>query len=562
MIVASDSERMKTRVVLVTFLAITLTLLYSIWIIIFWYIAVITAELWGLKTQRQVNRALTNNQPITYHFRLYYFFVSWAESACFAVLFIALSVYEGQISHFIPYLILLCTSFYVATSSYHNALLMCGHLVLYIFALVLVSLRDILVTYPFTDNTIWAQFFISLLVAYFLADSFLFFHNIHIERRKKSRELDTALKHAEKLTLHKSDLISALGHELRTPLTGILGFSQVIKRTKLSDKQHRYVNLIENAGKDLQLLLSNILDGETLEQGYFQLHPQETDIRILLSRILKGFETTAVKKGIYLKLEIDDLFQDKVYIDPARLSQCVSNLLSNAIQATQIGGVTLTARIIKELKPSLIISVSDTGNGIQEDQTQIIFEKFSQGENKTNMQSGTGLGLWLVRSITEAMNGTLTLVTTSPKGSEFMLKFLLDTPKPSVNTDHFSLAGLHVLHIEDTLTNLMLVQTLLTEQGVTLTEAKTGREALELLSKTDFDIVLCDLHLPDSNGNQLIKTIRNMKNTNAGIPVIALTAQPEKVENNTSETGFNAILSKPIEQHLLISTLTGSLKST
>jgi signal transduction histidine kinase/CheY-like chemotaxis protein len=559
---AADLERMKTRILMVTLLAGILTIVYPVQIIIYWYIAVIIAEFWGLKTQRQVEHAAKQNNPITYKYRFYYFFVSWAESICFATLFVALSIQEGQIPHFIPYLILLCTSFYVATSSYRNAHLMFGHLVFYITALILVSTRDVIITYPNIENTIWAQFLISLLVAYFLIDSFLFFHKIHLERRSKSQELSVALKHAEKLTSQKSDLISAIGHELRTPLNSILGFSQVIKRTRLSEKQHQYIDLIEGAGKNLQLLLSNILDGETLEQGFFQLHPQETDVPALLNRTLKAFETDVAQKSIYLKLQLDENIPDKIHIDPTRLGQCLSNLLSNAIKATQSGGITVGAHIFKGAKPKLIITVTDTGIGIPMDQTRIIFEKFVQGESQTNMQSGTGLGLWLVRSITKAMNGSVSLVSTSPAGSQFMLAFELGSAGQKPQTDQPDLCGLRVLHIEDTLTNLMLVQAFLAEKGIIVTEAKTGRDALKLLSQNAYDAVLCDLQLPDINGNQLLETIRQLKNENAAIPVIALTAQPEKIENNKPVSGFCAILPKPIDQRLLISTLTQSLKIT
>jgi signal transduction histidine kinase len=559
---AADLERMKTRVLMVTLLAGILTIVYPIQIIIYWYLAVIISEFWGLKTQYQVETAVKEHTPITYKYRSYYFFVSWLESICFAALFVALSIQEGQIPHFIPYLILLCTSFYVATSSYRNALLMFGHLVFYITALVLVSTRDVIITYPNTENAIWAQFLVSFLVAYFLIDSFLFFHKIHLERRAKSQELSMALKHAEKLTSQKSDLISAIGHELRTPLNGILGFSQVIKRTKLSKKQHQYVDLIEGAGKDLQLLLSNILDGETLEQGYFQLHPQETEIPILLNRILKSFETAAAEKDIYIKLEIDESIPDKIHIDPTRLGQCLSNLLSNAIKATQSGGITVAAHTSKDPKPKLIITVTDTGIGIGMDQTRIIFEKFVQGESQTDMQSGTGLGLWLVRSIANAMNGSLSLISTSPKGSQFKLEFGLNTAGLPPRPDAADLSGLRVLHIEDTLTNLMLVQAFLTEKNIIVTEAKTGRDALKLLSQNQFDAVLCDMQLPDSNGNRILESMRQLKNKNAGIPVIALTAQPEKIKENNIESGFFATLPKPIDQHLLISTLTQSLKIT
>jgi signal transduction histidine kinase/CheY-like chemotaxis protein len=550
-----DMERMKSRLFLVTVLGGILTLIYPLKIIIIWYLAVIIVELWGLKTQWKIEHSITNNHPISTQFRMYYFIVSWLETLCFAALFIALSAYEGQVPHFIPYLIILCTSFYIATSSYHNAILMFGHLGFNILALIYVATRDVWVTYPETQNPIWVQFLISLLVVYFLIDIFLFFHNIHLERHAKSIQLDKALRRAEKLTQQKSDLISAIGHELRTPLNGILGFSQMIKRTKLSKQQADYVNLIEGAGKDLQLLLSNVQDNETLEQGRFHLHPVNTDIPALLVRILKAFELTASDKGIYLKLDVDDGFPDDILIDDIRLGQCISNLVSNAVHYTLTGGVTVTARFTNGDRPKLAISVADTGVGIPEGQTGVIFEKFSQGNNQKITQSGTGLGLWLVRSITQAMNGTLSLAGTSDKGSEFLLEFNLGLQDYKQFFYEPGLEKKRILHIEDTPTNLILVRLILGEQGIILSEAKTGKEALEMLNNNEFDAVLCDFHLPDYDGNRLLADIRKLNNTAAEIPVIALTAQPEKISKSPQSMGFAAILPKPINRQRLVSTL-------
>ncbi len=544
--------RMKTRVALMTSLGAVLMLIFPAWIILSWYVPTIILDLLNLRVQKLISNAHSKGTVLGTSVRNHYFLVSWAESFCICGLVIAMSVYEGQIPHFIPYIILLCTSIYVATSVFQNAHLMIGHLILHNITLIFISVRDVYITYPMTDTLIWAQLFSSLLVAYFLADSYLFLHKIHLDRRAKSQEIDDARQYAESLIKQKSDLISAISHELRTPLNGILGFTQVVQSTRLTKKQHEYVELIQNSGKDLQLILSNILDSESLEQDRLQINAVKTDVRQVLNRSLKFFETLALEKGIDLKLTVDKSVPTAILIDETRLAQCVSNLIANAVHYTQKGSVFIKATTQGN---KLLISVLDTGIGIQQQNTDRIFEKFAQEEKQEISQTGTGLGLWLVKNITHAMNGEVSLVKTSDMGSEFLLSFELNLMPDAVEKPSNSLANKRILHIEDTETNLMLVNLWLQEQHVIVTEAKTGKEAITLLKQEMYDIILCDLHLPDCIGTLLIKQIRALQNANATIPVIALTAQPEKVTEANVNNGFNQILSKPVDQGLLIATL-------
>ena len=542
---------MYARIMVLTGLAIVLTLIYPFEIILAWYFSTMFFEIWNIQIQKQVIHAHAENETIHSRHRVHLFAVSWAESLCMVALFIALSVGEGQIPHFIPYIILLCTSLYVATSTFQSAVLMFSHLAFYNLAFLFVSGRDVMISYPDTSSILWTQFLTTVLIVFFLTDSYLFFQKIHLERRAKSQEVDEARKCAEALAAQKSDLISAIGHELRTPLNGILGFSQMIQRTELSSKQQKYINLIEGAGKDLHLLLSNILDSETLEQGFFHVDPVKTDVTELLDRTLKLFEADAAEKNIYLKLEIGDNFPNVILIDEIRLGQCVSNLLSNAVRFTQTGGVTIKANYIENPDTALAISVTDTGTGIPKDQTEVIFEKFAQAKDPKIIQSGTGIGLWLTRSIAVAMDGNLTLVNTSSLGSRFQLDFNLNQ-QITENTNASNLRDYRILHIEDIPTNLMLIRILLEEQGAIITEAKTAKQAMETLTTAEFDAILCDLQLPDRDGNHLVDDIRKLENVNANIPIIALTAQPEKVKKSSD---FITILSKPVDHQLLISTL-------
>ncbi|MFK5996492.1 MAG: ATP-binding protein [Rhodobacterales bacterium] len=541
--------RAKKRALYLLGLAGLLTLIYPYLIILTWCCAMLVLEFMNYRLERRIVQLKTDNKAIMSATLYQFFMVSWAESLSIVALAIALAVDEGQIPHFIPYLILLCVSIYIATSTFHNAPLMIGHLVLYNLALIFIATRDVFLSYPAPPPTLWVQFLASGIIALFLADNYMFFHKLYLEGREKSEQLDRARTKAEELTRQKGELISAIGHEIRTPLTGILGFSQVLKRSKLTKNQMEYVGLIESSGQGLQHLLSNILVSENLELGLLQMNPVATDMAALLARLLKTFETAADNKGIYLKLEIAQPLPDKIVIDEIRLGQCLNNLLSNALRHTKTGGITLTAKYVKDQNPNLMLTVQDTGCGIPDDEIETIFGKFSKGKSQT----GTGLGLWLVQSMAHAMNGHLTLADSSDKGSRFLLELDVDTQDLQPANTQEKLSGKRILYIEDIKTNLMLIRVLMEEQGAILSEAKTGQAALRLLEAASFDAVLCDLHLPDCNGNDLPGKIRSL-NRNADIPVIALTAQPEKAKGPLT-TGFAAILAKPVDQPLLVSTL-------
>ena len=548
--------RMKIRTLIIGGLTIIVLKIFPTHIVLSWIIPLILIDLINVPVETKIITDYERDQKITRKLRNFFLFVSWVESIIIAGFFIHVSLIIENHTHFIPYVAILSATIYIISTTFQSALFLFGHLLIHNSAIIFIASWDILISRPEEKVIAWAEFFTSLVLIYFTIDIARYFYRSYLEDNRKEEKLNTALKHAQELTQFKSDLLSTVGHELRTPLNGILGFSQIMKTTKLSSKQGEYISLIEDAGKDLNILLSNIIDSETIERGHFKHNPAETNIPHLLYRMQKTFEAAAQEKDINIILDISNTFPSKVMIDETRLGQCVSNLLSNAIRFTRKGSITLSAYIIDTNPGSALhIRLTDTGVGIPELQKTKIFDKFFKADNQIPPSQGTGLGLWLIQNIALGMNGTLSLLKSSYNGSQFELIFNIDNNYTNVPQNTDTLKNQRILHIEDTQTNLILVRILLEDKEATVIDAKTGAKALKLLQGDDFDMILCDVQLPDCDGNILLNDIRNLDHKNAALPIIALTAQPEKIKNIGSKGAFDAILSKPIDPNLLLSTL-------
>ncbi len=548
--------RIKIRTIIIGGLAAIVLTVYPTHIVLSWIIPLIIIDRMNVPVENRLIADYERDKTFSRRLRIFYLFISWLESVFIAGLFIHISLLEHNHAHFIPYVVIMAATIYIISTMFHSAIFLFGHLVIHNSAIIFTALWNVYISSPDEKGLAWAEFFTTLVLIYFTIDIARYFYRNYLESDRKQNTLNAALKRAQELTQVKSDLLSTVGHELRTPLNGILGFSKVMQTTKLSRKQSEYIDLIEGAGKDLNILLSNILDSEAIEGGRFEHKPTETNIPNLLFRLKKTFEVVAQDKDLDIILDVSENFPSKVMIDETRLGQCISNLLSNAVRFTKIGRITIRAFIIDGTPTSTLhISVVDTGVGISPAQKSQIFDKFTKADNQISQVQGTGLGLWLISNIAKAMDGELTLTGSSYEGSQFELKFNVKNTDINTPQNIGTLKNTRILHIEDTQTNLILVRILLEEKHAKVIDAQTGEKALKLLESDDFDMILCDVQLPDCDGNTLLKDIRKLDNQNANLPVIALTAQPEKIEKTDECDGFHTILLKPIDPNLLLSTL-------
>ncbi len=326
----------------------------------------------------------------------------------------------------LPLIFLLAAALYVANRNHHLIETMIARLLILGLAMVMVAAQDIVLLRPSLDSPIWMQFIAVCFTLYLIADCAMRSRDSYVCRYEQMSELRAARDAARQAHTDKNATIAALTHDLRTPLNAMLGTAQLLDMTDLSLKQSEYANTIISAGWYLNTLLSDILDAEKLAAGKMSIHPIESDPCALLQEVLTLHRGAARAKGIELILDVDPQMPDLVMFDPVRVMQAVNNLASNAIKFTAEGQVLIRARCAAAPDGvSLEISVQDTGIGITPEDAAQLFKPFAQaGAGSDFSNNGSGLGLWISRSLMEAMDGDVSLESVPGEGSTFTLHFV------------------------------------------------------------------------------------------------------------------------------------------
>lgn len=373
----------------------------------------------------------------------------------------------------------------------------------------------------------------------------------------------------------KDEFLTTMRHELRTPMNAVVGAGNLLKITPLSGKQEEYVQKLEISSRHMLALINDILDLARADSRLLRLESIPFALEEVLHEIEQLLAEQAHKKQ--LALTLDNLFQpaDKPLLvgDPTRLKQVLLNLQSNAIKFTGQGHVTLSILPLQlsDDTVTLQFAVSDSGIGISAEQQQQLFQPFSQADSSTNRKyGGSGLGLAISHKLVERMGGKLELESAHGKGSRFF--FTLTFPlqaQPAVVAevqtetaipDLFN--GYHILLVDDDLMNLFFGRELLAAQGIVVTTAERGADAIALLERQRFDLVFMDVSMPEMDGYQTTQQIRTDPRF-AELPVIALTAHAIAGERERClAAGMNDYLSKPFEVAQLRAMLKQWLGST
>ncbi len=398
------------------------------------------------------------------------------------------------------------------------------------------------------------------------------------EERRKAHELRDALNRAEQATRLKSEFLANMSHEIRTPLNGVLGMAQVLSHSSLTPAQKEQVGVILDSGQTLMVLLNDILDLSKIEAGRMEMAPVSSDLRHKLSALFKLHEASAREKGIKLQLFVHPNVPARLVFDPVRIRQCVGNLLSNAIKFTAEGEVIMVVQ--SEAQESgqhkVTIHVSDTGCGIAPDKVERVFETFAQEDGSTTRRfGGTGLGLSITRKLARMMGGDVSAVSQPGRGSVFTLTFQAehDTPvladpdskvvTPVMRKPRSGLTGCRALVVDDNAINRRVARSFLEIHGLQISEACDGNDALEILGKSAFDIVLMDIHMPGLDGVEAFKKLRTSGSVNRLTPVIALTADSMHGDREKFlGKGFDGYVSKPIDERSLVTAITQILSVT
>ncbi|HWB24189.1 MAG TPA: ATP-binding protein [Chitinophagaceae bacterium] len=406
--------------------------------------------------------------------------------------------------------------------------------------------------------------FIGYIIFFFLQSLILSFRFAY--------ELKSAKEQAEQGFKAKSEFLSTMSHEIRTPLNSVIGMSHLMLQNKPREDQKEQLNVLLFAAGNLLSIVNDILDFNKIEANKINFESIEMDLRAIAENIINGLRSSALEKGIELKLDIDDKLTSNVIGDPTRTGQVITNLVHNAIKFTKEGYVLLSLRVeeLTAVEIAITFSVKDTGIGIPYEKQQLIFEQFTQADSSTSRSfGGTGLGLAISKSILELQGSRLQLKSTPGMGSEFYFtqKFPVLPPKPqpgkkakdTASEDAGDLKGIAVLLVEDNEMNVFVAKSFLQKWGAEIDVAVNGLEALEKIDVNKHKVVLMDMHMPEMDGYEASKKLREM---GVKIPIIALTASvPKKNETDKiSAAGMDDIIIKPFDPQDLLRKLLHHLK--
>ena len=383
------------------------------------------------------------------------------------------------------------------------------------------------------------------------------------------KQTNIARKEAENLANIRADFLAKMSHEIRTPLNGILGISQLLKRTVDHESNIKQVDMLCNSAEHLLAVLNDILDFSKIEQGQFNIQKKTFFLSDIVSTLDSIYRPLCEDKQIHLILENRVTDKLEINTDQVRLNQILFNLLSNAIKFTHQGQVTVSFDLGSTFNRNaadnsnaadLIICVQDTGIGIEEGKLDVVFEPFMQAEETTTREyGGTGLGLAIVKNLVEMLQGDIKVQSFKGVGSEFIVEIPIEyvtrtiPVEPSISeldTKELFDIELNVLLVEDNHTNAFIAQAFCKKYGMKVTWAKDGLEALALIQQDAFDLILMDNQLPNIGGVETTKRIR--EELHITTPVYACTADTqESTRDSFIAAGANYVIVKPIKEKAL-----------
>ncbi|HOT74869.1 MAG TPA: ATP-binding protein, partial [Candidatus Wallbacteria bacterium] len=384
------------------------------------------------------------------------------------------------------------------------------------------------------------------------------------EQKRVEKALTIAKQQAEAANEAKSMFLANMSHELRTPMNGIIGFTSLMAMSGLNEKQKEYNEMIKTSASHLLELINDILDFSKLEAKKLKLENSPFSFVQAAKNSVDLIEQHAKKKNLKLELEFKSDINYKVKGDQLRVKQIMINLLSNAVKFTNSGSIKLSVceKERYDLKTVIVISVSDTGVGIAADKREKIFEMFIQLDNSASKtHGGAGLGLSIVRGLAEAMGGKVWLDSEEGKGSVFTVEIPFDiyfvSEDESVPSrqdqalteiaDNFK-RPLDILIAEDDTINQKLMSAIMSNLNWKTSIANNGREAVELFIKNKYDAIIMDGQMPEMNGFEAARRIREIEKGSGGhVPIIALTAYAMKGDREKFiASGMDDYMSKPI----------------
>ncbi|WP_019946969.1 PAS domain S-box protein [Hymenobacter aerophilus] len=391
------------------------------------------------------------------------------------------------------------------------------------------------------------------------------------ERLLAEKELIRAKEEAENTAQAKQNFLANMSHEIRTPINGILGMAGLLAKTPLNETQQEHLRILRSSGRHLLTVINDVLDVAKMEAGQLELEQVPFDVCQLVKDAVQSLAYRAEEKSIELRIQYLYLAHPLVVGDPGRLNQILLNLLSNALKFTHQGYVELGGRLLHETAEALALEfcVRDTGIGIAPDKQESIFENFAQAYADISRRfGGTGLGLTISRRLVEQLGGRMWVESADGQGSTFYFTLTLPkaaalppAPAPRPLPDYGRLRGRRVLLVEDHPVNQQLALLMLEGWAVEAYVASDGPEALQQLEARLYDVVLMDIQMPGMSGLDVTHELRRHPDPHrANTPVIALTANVMRSDDELYRAAGLDYLSKPFEEDELFHKLEANLR--
>jgi signal transduction histidine kinase/CheY-like chemotaxis protein len=390
------------------------------------------------------------------------------------------------------------------------------------------------------------------------------FEGLELRVEQRTVELKEAMESADSANQAKSEFLANMSHELRTPLNGILGYAQILQRSKtMTDKERNGVHVIHQCGSHLLTLINDVLDLSKIEARKMELNPQELHFPSFLHGVVEMCRIKAEQKGVSFTYQHDPHLPKGVNADDKRLRQVLINLLGNAIKFTDRGGVTLKVELQPDesLSPKpdhhrILFQIEDTGVGILPDQLNKIFLPFEQVGDTNRMSEGTGLGLSISQKIIQMMGSALEVQSTPGVGSVFKFSLMLpeaaEWAKTARTTDQGTITGYvgtkrKILVVDDRWENRSVLSNLLEPIGFEMAEAAGGDAGLEKAAEFQPDLIITDLSMVGMDGFEMMRHLRGLPEFK-GITILVSSASVFESERQRSlEQGGDAFLPKPVQ---------------